>query len=256
MLNATIIKRIEVTKDLIILHIKPDAGVPEFHSGQYVALALPEESTNGDISEAEAPKKGPKLIKRAYSIGSTPHEKGHLEFYLAIVPEGQLTPKIAKLGEGGRIYVAPKITGTFTLKDVPGDRDLVLISTGTGIAPFMSMLRTPTTWTLGRKITIIHGVRYPEDLAYRNELEQYFSDGKPIAYIPLASRADDSWRGERGRVQRLFTDKIVALDPNKQSIFLCGNPAMIEEMENYLISNGFIEHTKKAPGNLHLEKYW
>ena len=63
-------------------------------------------------------------------------------------------------------------------------------------------------------------------------------------------------KGERGRVQRLFTENIVPLNPEKQSIFLCGNPAMIEEMEKYLISKGFVEHTKRTPGNLHLEKYW
>lgn len=256
MLNATVVERINVTPELVILRIKPDTEIPEFTPGQYVALGLfPEAPRPGDFPpERDAPSPG-KLIKRAYSIGSSPHERGYLEFYIAIVPDGGLTSRLALVKEGDRIFLAPKITGTFTLHDVPGESNLVLVSTGTGIAPYMAMLRTPSTWTIGRKITIVHGVRYPKDLAYRDELSKYESEGQ-LRYLPIVSREDPAWQGERGHLQRLFEKGMITLNPASDHVFLCGNPAMIEEMERMLLSRGFIVHARKTPGNLHLEKYW
>ena len=256
MLNATIAQRIEVTPELVILRVKPDSGVSDFHSGQYVALGLyPEAARPAHFPPDREPLAPGKLIKRAYSIGSSPHVREYLEFYIAIVPDGALTSRLALAKEGDRVYLAPKITGTFTLHDVPDNSNLVLVSTGTGIAPFMSMLRTPTTWTSGRKISVIHGVRYPKDLAYRDELTEFAAQGK-LHYYPIVSREDPSWKGERGHLQRLFDRGLITLDPAKDHVFLCGNPAMIDEMEKLLLSKGYIVHERKVPGNLHLEKYW
>lgn len=256
MLNATVAQRIEVTPELVIIRVKPDAPISEFHPGQYVALGLfPESARPAHFPpEKEVPAAG-KLIKRAYSIGSSPEIRDYLEFYIAIVPDGALTSRLALAKEGDRVFIAPKITGTFTLHDVPADANLVLVSTGTGIAPFMSMLRTPSTWKVGRKISVIHGVRYPKDLAYREELNELGSGGA-LAYHPIVSREDPEWKGERGHLQKLFERGVIKLDPAKDHVFLCGNPAMIDEMEKLLLSQGYVVHSRKTPGNLHLEKYW
>lgn len=257
MLNATVLKRIDVTKDLVIIQIKPDYELKEFLPGQYVALGLLGEAPRpADFPPETEVHEPSKIIKRAYSIGSSPMEKGHLEFYLAILPQGALTSRLALLREGDRIYMAPKITGTFTLQDVPVSHNLILVATGTGIAPFVSMIRTPSTWTSDRNITVIHGVRYPSDLAYREELIELQNERSNFSYFCTVSRPDSEWRGEKGYVQHLLEKKLSTLDPAVDHVFLCGNPAMIDDMEKLLVAREFTEHSKKKPGHLHLERYW
>lgn len=257
MLNSTLVERIEITPDLLVLRVKPDSGVPDFKPGQYVALGLPGGAPrySGAAVEPEAPP-ADKLIKRAYSIGSSPAQREYLEFYIAVVPTGVLTSRLAALQVGDRLFAQPKVTGTFTLEGLPENRNLVLVSTGTGLAPFMSMIRTPEVWTGERKITVVHGVRFPEDFAYSDELASYQASGKGLVYLPIASRAGEEYAGRKGRIQKLFQEAIVKPDPLTDSVFLCGNPAMIEDLESYLIERGFILHSKKSPGNLHVEKYW
>ena len=257
MLNSTLVGRIEVTPDLLILQVKPDAGVPTFVPGQYVALGLPGSAARveGSKDEQEAPAPD-KIIKRAYSIGSSPVQRDYLEFYIAVVPDGSLTPRLAALQPGDRLFSQPKVTGTFTLDGVGDDRNLVLVSTGTGLAPFMSMIRTPGTWSPTRHITIVHGVRYPSDFAYADELASYSEGGRKFTYLPIASRAAEEFTGRKGRIQKLFESGEIAPDPTTDSVFLCGNPAMIEDMEKHLTNTGFVVHSKKTPGNLHIEKYW
>lgn len=257
MLNSTLIQRFEVTPELLILRVRPDGGVPEFKPGQYVALGLPGGASRyeGAAPETEAPA-ADKLVKRAYSIGSSPEQRDFLEFYIAVVPTGSLTSRLAALKEGDRLFAQPKVTGTFTLEGVPDNRNLVLVSTGTGLAPFMSMVRTGEVWSPSRKITVVHGVRFPSDFAYADELSSYQASGRGLSYLPIASRAGDEYSGRKGRIQRLFDDKLVDPDPQSDSVFLCGNPAMIEDLERHLCDRGFVLHSKKTPGNLHVEKYW
>lgn len=268
MLNATLVSRTEITPDLLILGVKPDSGVPDFLPGQYVALGLPANAPRPD--NFPPPREdigGDKLIKRAYSIGSSPLDKEQLEFYLAVVRDGCLTARLALLKVGERLFLAPKIVGTFTLAEVPADHNLVLVSTGTGLAPYISMLRTASTWTNDRNITLIHGVRYVSDLAYRDEIARLSQEhaGK-LKYYPVVSRPDKSWQGLQGYVQHLFRAEgiasasgehtVIKLNSALDHVFLCGNPAMVEESENFLVSHGYSVHSKKNPGNLHLEKYW
>lgn len=258
MLNSTVVGRIDITPELMILQVKPDGGVPAFQPGQYVAIGLPGSAPrySGAPDEAEVPA-ADKLIKRAYSIGSSPSAGDHFEFYIAIVPSGALTSRLAVVKPGDRIFSQPKVTGTFTLDGVPHDHNLVLVSTGTGLAPFMSMIRTPATWTPGRKITVVHGVRYPQDFAYAEELSSFSSSNPGFSYLPIASRADASFGGRKGRVQALFEDGSIQLTPEIDHVFLCGNPAMIDDLERDLTNKlGYVVHSKKAAGNLHVEKYW
>lgn len=260
MLNATICKRELITPDLMILAVKPDSGVPDFQPGQYVVLGLPGDAPRpADLPPERELHAGDKIVKRAYSIGSSPADKSALEFFIAIVPDGSLTPRLLIPEVGARVHVGPKITGTFTLADSKPTDDLVFVSTGTGLAPFVAMLRTPGTLLPSRSVTLIHGVRYPKDFAYVEELRN-FERTHPgrFTYLPIASRADESYPGLKGRVQRLFEDGTVKTDPSKSRIYLCGNPAMIEDMEKHLADKGFtVHHAKRNPeGRLHLEKYW
>ena len=257
--NATIIERIPVTNELMILRVKPDGGVPDFQCGQYVALGLPGKAPRPTSfpAESEVPTDPEKIIKRAYSIGSSPSQKEYLEFYIAVVESGSLTPRILETSVGSRIFAAPKIIGTFTLAPVASENNLVLVSTGTGLAPVMSMLKTESTWTSGRNITLIHGVRFAKDLAYRDEIAALQAAGKPLTYYPVVSRetsADKTFA--TGYVQDMFKNGTVPLNPQHDHVFLCGNPKMVEDVEVLLVPQGYVVHSKKTPGNLHVEKYW
>jgi ferredoxin--NADP+ reductase len=263
MFNATLVKRHEITPDLLVLGVRPDAGVPDFLPGQYVALGLPGSAARPPTFPPERePQEGDKVIKRAYSIGSAPSEKEALEFYVAVVPDGGLTSRLVLLKEGDRLFAAPKITGTFTIEPVPADHNLVLVATGTGLAPFISMVRSESTWTSGpdgtpRKITIVHGVRNSADLAYDDELRTLAAHRPNFIYHPIVSRDDSKWNGRRGRIQVLFEDKTIPLVSTVDHVFLCGNPAMIDSMEQWLAPLGYTTHSKKNPaGTLHVEKYW
>jgi len=262
MLNATIVKRVEITPDLLIIGVLPDGGVPDFHPGQYVALGLPGSAPRPvEFPPLREQTESEKLIKRAYSIGSSPQFKECLEFYIAVVRDGSLTSRLVELKPGDRLFAAPKVVGTFTIGEIPPEHNLVLVSTGTGLAPYIAMLRTPASWTAGRKITVIHGVRYVPDLGYRDELLELAGKHTELRYLPVVSRADTNWQGLRGYAQHLFSDAgiggvKVALDPTHDHVFLCGNPAMVEESEQLLLARGFIVHAKRTPGNLHVEKYW
>jgi ferredoxin--NADP+ reductase len=257
MLNATLTKKIEVTDSLIISHVKPDAEIPDFRAGQYVALGLSADLPRpANFPPERKPPPPGTLIRRAYSIASSPEERDHLEFCIAVVLEGSLTSRLTLLQPGDRMRAEPKITGMFTLEGTPEDANLVLVATGTGIAPYMSMLRTPSTWTAGRKISLIHGVRYAQDLAYRDEIEQFSQTRADFSYHPVVSRGDGAWKGRRGHVQQIFQNGDFALDAAKDHVFLCGNPQMIDETEALLTPNGYRLHSRKTPGNLHLERYW
>ena len=104
---------------------------------------------------------------------------------------------------------------------------------------------------------MVHGVRFAKDLAYREELLTLERSNLAFKYHAIVSRTDPEWSGPAGRVQRLFEDKTVALDAERDHVFICGNPAMIDETEKLLAGIGYSVNSKKNPsGKLHLEKYW
>lgn len=252
MLNATLIEREDINEGLAIFRVKPDDGVSNFSPGQYLAIGLfPESKKMIDCPDKDDVKAG-KIIRRSYSIASSPEQKEYYEFYIAIVPDGSLTARLACLRVGDRLHVAPKCVGKFTLDEIPESANLVFVSTGTGLAPFVSMLKTQGTIRENRKISILHGVRYPNDLAYKDYLRSL-----NINYYPVVSRAGEDFKdGYKGYVQHLFENGEVVLDVTKDHVMLCGNPAMVDTVEKLLHDKSFITHSKKTPGNLHVEKYW
>lgn len=256
-LNATLIKRVDITENLVIYSIKPDTAIPDFLPGQYVALGLPGSAPRYHGAAPDHEEIRPdKIIKRTYSIGSSPQQKEAYEFFLAIVPTGTLTPRLLSLKEGDRLFCATKVTGKFTLEAVPADAEVLMFATGTGIAPFIAMLRTSTTWTAGRKIKIVYGARYAKDLAYCDELAALAEKNQNFSFELIASREGPQWTGHRGHVQSLITNGVVKIDPAKTHAMLCGNPAMIDDLQKLLEERGLKLHSRKEPGNIHLEKYW
>jgi ferredoxin--NADP+ reductase len=275
-LNARVVRRTDLHDGLRIIHVRPaDGPPPPFKPGQFVVLGLPRAEPGRSL-----------LLRRAYSIASPPGADA-LEFLLVRIDEGRLTPRLWELREGDPLFLDSAARGEFTLDAVPPHSNLVLFATGTGIAPYMSMLRAklPGGWTAAargchgngpqphesghgsarfRRTVLIHGVRYAADLAYRTELEAFASREAGFRYVPIVSREphDAAWDGLRGRVQLALAEERFEglagfpLSPATCHVLLCGNPAMVREVQGQLESRGFCPHTRRRPGNVHTERYW
>jgi ferredoxin--NADP+ reductase len=281
-LNAVVTERVDFTPDLMILRVAPDGWeLPDFRAGQYALLGLPPQAPRSASSgpesapdpdsapdaesgatDPEAP--APELIRRAYSVASSSVEREYVEFYVAQVRSGALTPRLFALGIGDRVHLTSRFTGMFTLDQVPADQHLVLVATGTGLAPYMSMIRTHVEADPARKVLVLHGARNSWDLAYRTELFhlQRFAPG--FTYLPIIDGPQDEvvpWRGQVGFVQDLWKAGMVeqlwglAPTPLNCHVFLCGNPLMIEAMSALLIPEGFTVHRRHTPGRLHIEEF-
>jgi ferredoxin--NADP+ reductase len=251
--NATIVGRRDVHEALCFLHIAPDEKpFPPFLPGQFVSVGR-------NVVENGAPS----LVKRSYSIGSPANERSYVELFVVHVDDGEFTSWLFAQREGARVWLSPKASGGFTLDGFAHGRDLVLVSTGTAIAPCVSMYRTHRNDPPWRRIVIMNGVRFARDFGYRDELEQAARMDSRFLYLPTVSREPDSeWTGLRGRVDALLEPARYAtlvgtpLTPDESHVYLCGNPDMIETLETALTQRGFRKHTRLHPGNLHLEKYW
>ena len=252
--NATIVRREQIHDGLFLLSVAPDgAPFPPFAPGQFVSV--------GRIIEADG---RPALVKRSYSIGSSASERDSIELFIVHVDEGEFTSWLSAQREGSRVWLSPRASGGFTLDGLPRGRDLVLVATGTAVAPFVSMYRTFGADPPWRRIVVMNGVRMAADLGYRAELEAAARRDPRLLYLPVATRepAGSSWRGLRGRVGELLEPSRYCalvgstLEPGECHVYLCGNPAMIEELEAVLVARGFRKHTRHHPGDLHLEKYW
>jgi ferredoxin--NADP+ reductase len=204
------------------------------------------------------------MIRRAYSVASSSLINEYMEFYISLVSNGALTPRIFNLGIGDKIYLSKRITGLFTLEDVPANKNIVMIATGTGLAPYMSMLATELICGGPRKIAVLHGAYHSWDLGYRSELMTVQHLCKNLAYFATIDQPQDEpipWRGPVGFVQQMWNegmiDQVWGFHPNPQNshVFLCGNPAMINDMEAILVSEGFAENTHHQPGQIHIERY-
>lgn len=264
-LNATITKYDEINHALLVLRVRPDTELPPFKAGQYVVLGLPGSNPRADYALPEEEPADPhKLIKRAYSIASSSQQGEYLEFYVALVHSGALTPRMFALREGDRIWLGKKVTGMFTLEDVTPGHDIIFIATGTGLAPYLSMLRSNYRFEDGHKTVVIHGARVSWDLGYMRELTALAAKWKNLHYLPIIDELDrdPDWPGKVGFVSEYIEDGTVAdllghdLDPNRTSVFLCGNPLMVEGLEQLLTERGFKLHTRRDPGNIFIEKFW
>ena len=266
-LNAIISRRIDVAPGVWIIYVTPDGWeLSDFDPGHYVSLGLPGTHPRCEEANGEEALENPeKLIKRAYSIASSPNERNHLEFYLVLVEEGGLTPRLFPLHAGDRVWLGKKITGTFVLSRAPQDANLVFVATGTGIAPFISMLRTMLTSETRRHVSLLHGVRHTSDLGYREELLSMERLSPYFSYLPTVSRPQLEkvpWQGRTGYVQHIWQSRVlneiwgVEPTPENTHVYLCGSPQMIDDSIKLLGKERFVEHTRKEPGQIHVERYW
>ncbi len=249
--NATLADRHDLTGSVARFTIRPDDGVPPFEPGQYFALGL---TVDG------------KPLLRPYSTASARGETSQLEFLIRLVPDGAFTTRLWALGVGDRLRIGrPK--GLFTLR--PDDpRTHLFIATGTGLAPFLSMVETLVredaeragrpgrTPAAAPRAIVVHGVAYVPELAYRDRLERLEALGVGVRYVPALSRpghpANDGWTGLTGRIDAalgpVFEDH--GIDPADTVAYLCGNPEMIAAAERTLTERGL------AAEAIVSEHYW
>ena len=262
--NATVVSRTDLNPFLTILGVRPDIATVPFKPGQYTVLGLKAKETRveGSLPDPK-PKDGEQTIQRAYSIASG-NQAGVLEFYLALVNHGELTPRLFALKNGDRVYASTKVTGMFTLDQVVPNKSLLLMATGTGLAPYISMLRSNYDWSQKRKVVVLHGVRHSSDLGYREELETLAKKQSNFIYLPIISQPDKdpTWKGLKGYLQETLFDGVVTkrtglkILPENFDAFLCGNPAMIDAAIKKFTEVGFVLAKGKNPGTVHIEEYW
>jgi ferredoxin--NADP+ reductase len=211
-----------------------------FKNGEFVSIGLRPEG---------------KLIARAYSIVST-NDDDHLEFLSIHVPEGPLTSRLADIREGEAIWINSKSTGTLTLNHVLAGRNLYMLSTGTGLAPFISLIHDTELYLRFENVVLVHTVRAVAELAYKQEIEAI--KNPRLHYLPTVTREEFAMNARgadlfsSGELSRLLN--LPAVHPEQDRVMICGNPNMNKEMKEYLKSHSWTETSNRGVGNFTTEK--
>ncbi len=206
-----------------------------------------------------------KPLMRAYSVVSPNYEE-HLEFYSIKVPNGPLTSRLQHLKPGDSVYVSRKPTGTLVMNHLLPGKRLYLLATGTGLAPFMSMIRDPETYERFEHVILAHGVRYTHELGYadyiRDELPNHEYIGEQVRaqlhYYPTVTREPFQHQGRL--TELLSSGKLCSdvgmppLDLEHDRVMICGNPSMLAELTNLLEARGFQEGASHQPGHFTIER--
>ncbi|QXH36461.1 ferredoxin--NADP reductase [Pseudomonas muyukensis] len=240
-----------LTPNLFSLRVTRDPGF-RFRAGQFARLGV----TKADGS----------VVWRAYSMVSAPHDE-FLDFFSIVVPGGEFTSELSRLGKGDTLLIDRQAFGYLTLDRFVGGRDLWLLATGTGIAPFMSILQDFEAWERFDNIKLVYSVREAQELAYVDEIaglerRDYLAEfaGK-LQFIPVVTR-----EGHPGALNARITTLIengeleqaagLALSPEHSRIMLCGNPEMIDQTRKVLKARDLQLSLSKRPGQVAVENYW
>ena len=228
----------EIAEGLAIVGVEALEDPFPFEAGQYATLGL----------------MGPegKLIQRPMSISSSADDLTEYEFFIRLVQIGGFTPLLWEIGVGDPINIKGA-KGKFLLQD--DGRTCLFVASGTGLAPFISMLATLRDRGETRDVVLLHGVSYAYDLAWRKELMQLEAEGVfPLRYIATVSRPRESpdWDGETGRVETIVEAQMDAfrLTSANATVYLCGNPEMISAVDEIATGRGF------PPERIRKELYW
>lgn len=259
--NATVNGKILMTPDLMILRVRTDEPRSTFKAGQYTTigcLASENRSSNSVLTLDQLPSDF--MIKRPYSIASANHETQDFEFYISQVKSGQLTPRLFALSQGSRMWVDDHILGIFSLVDTPPDCNIVMIATGTGLAPYISFLRSHAGEHKNIKLAVIHGAAYPWDLGYYSELSFIQNAFSNFHYFPTLLKADNNWNGLTGYIEKHLEAGVlencgIEINPEKTHFYLCGNPKMVESVSSFLAKHNYEKHCSEKKGSLHVEEY-
>lgn len=228
-----------------------DAGF-RFRAGQFARLGVHKPSGS--------------IAWRAYSVVSAPHDD-YLEFFSIVVPGGEFTSELSRLKVGDELLVDRQANGFLTLDRFPDGRDLWLIGTGTGLAPFLSILQDLEVWERFENIVLVYSARNRQELAYQQliaelpQREWLEGAGEKFRYLPVVTR-EEVPGALRARVTELIENGELEraaglpLDPALSRIMLCGNPQMIEDTRQVLKGRGMGLALTRRPGQIAVENYW
>ena len=241
-LTGKIIKKIQWNDRLFSLRIHCDLN--GFESGQFVRVAL-------DIDGER--------VARPYSLVNTPDDD-FLEIYFNIVSEGPLTPKLAELEENDEIFVTDRANGFLTVTELPECKHLWMLATGTGVGPFISILRGGNVWKRFEKVVLGYSVRDLSELSYQEHISMLEKQhGDQFSFVPFITRE----KVEGAMDQRILAsiedgtfEQRTGVDIDEDShIMMCGNSAMISDVTEYLEKRGLRKHRRREPGHITTEKY-
>ncbi|MFC4864571.1 ferredoxin--NADP reductase [Pseudomonas sp. MAHUQ-62] len=240
-----------LTPSLFTLRTTRDAGY-RFRAGQFARLGV----TKADGS----------TVWRAYSMVSAPHDE-HLEFFSIVVPGGEFTSELSRLAVGGTLMVDKTSFGFLTLDRFVDGRDLWLLATGTGLAPFLSILQDLEVWQRFERIILVYSVRQAAELAYQPLIDDLknrdYLEGvaDKLLYIPVVTR-EEVPGALHGRITTLIEngelERVAGLEltPEHSRVMLCGNPQMIDDTRAVLKKRDMNLSLTRRPGQVAVENYW
>ena len=241
-LTGKVIKKIQWNERLFSLRIQ--CGFKSFESGQFVRVAL-------DIDGER--------VARPYSLVNKPGDE-YLEIYFNIVPEGPLSPRLAVLEVGDEIFVTDRANGFLIVDEVPQSNNLWMLATGTGVGPFISILKGEKVWQRFEKVVLGYSVRDLSELSYKEKIAEIEEQrGQQFSFVPFITREQvDSVINQRIplSVEDGSFEKLVAEYINEDShIMMCGNSAMLTSVTESLEKRGLRKHRRREPGHITTEKY-
>ncbi|MEE9326344.1 MAG: ferredoxin--NADP reductase [Cocleimonas sp.] len=227
------------------------AEMMPFKAGQFARLQVEVNNDEGELEKFANP----------YSLINTPDEK-YVEVYFNTVPDGKVSNGLAALKVGDTLEIAQPCVGFFVLSQVPKCKYLWMFATGTGIGPYLSMLKMNDAWQRFEKIILVHAVPYSKELCYSETIE-VFADQHPdkFEFIPVVSRENHEG-GLKGRIPALIVDGSfekrvgIKIDKENSHIMLCGNSGMLKDSKAILKERGLDRHLNHKPGHVSAEQYF
>ena len=242
--KGTVVNLRQWTDELYSVQLEAD--IASFTAGQFIRVAL---EIDGE------------MVARPYSFVNGPDNPVH-EFTFILVKDGPLTHELIKLKRGDTLFLAPRGAGFFVLSEVPEADTLWMLSTGTALGPFLSILATADAWQRYRNIVLVHAVRTTEELTYSDEIRALLEQHpEQLQFIPFVSREDTGFAIrtrvpaaiEDGRLEQRAGIRITAAD---SQVMVCGNPAMVRDTMAVLEARGMKKNKRRDPGQITTEQYW
>ena len=271
------VKVIEVTRwapTLLSFKVTRPDGF-KFTAGQFVRLGIhgkdlqhfaQNHETKLTISETQGqPVDLDGYVFRAYSVASSPYDE-FIEFFSVVIPQGEFTSKVNHIQVGDSLLLNTTPFGYLTLAryQLPLPNDLWLLATGTGLAPFLSILKTIDVWQQYQRIILVYSARTSQKLAYQAQISSiksiYGDNGAAFVFLPIVTREAD-YAGEKARIPNLILSSKLTelvgqkLDKERSHVMLCGNPQMVEDTKEALKSIG-LTMNRRGEGNIAVENYW
>lgn len=245
-INAKVVKIKKWTKRLfsIILH----APIQPFYAGQFAKLAI------------QTAKK--KYIKRVYSYVNAPHDK-NLEFFITLIPNGMMSNRLYLLNKGEEIFISKTASGFFTMQEIPKCDILWMMATGTAIGPFCSILQEGSGLKEFKKIILIYAVKYANELVYLPLIKKIQKKYNNKLLIQTITSQEQHFNSLTGRIPELLNQEKLekkvgyTICPKTSHIMLCGNPGMVKDTQNILITKRNLnKHLRRISGHISSENYW